>query len=115
MGLKKGATNNPHGRPKGSSNKLNNDIREIFHSLITENISLMKKDLSKLQPKERISTLIKMTEFILPKLRSVESERSLTDQEYHDYLVYKKRQEKITSMSEEELQEKLRLLRDKQV
>jgi hypothetical protein len=50
MGLSKGKTNNPDGRPKGSKNKSSEAIREMVSTLITDNWEQIQTDLNQLQP-----------------------------------------------------------------
>jgi len=37
MGLKKGMTNNPKGKPPGTLNKLSRDMKQTIHEFLTEN------------------------------------------------------------------------------
>lgn len=111
MGLKKGNTNNPNGRPKGSVNKINESLRATFSNIIENNLETFNNDLLVLQPKDRISMLIKMAEFILPKLRSVESESVLSPEEYQEFLKHKKTQERYNNMTDEEKFSELQRLR----
>lgn len=68
MPLSKGQTNNPNGRPKGSENKNNKELRDNIKLFITENWSKIEDDLKELTPKERIDTYIRLLEYSLPKL-----------------------------------------------
>lgn len=70
MGLPKGQTNNPNGRPKGSKNKSSAEIREMFSELISNNIEQLQNDLNKLEPKDRIKAMIDFSKFVVPSLRS---------------------------------------------
>ena len=38
MGLKKGQTNNPAGRPKGTINKANRELRDMIKDFLAENL-----------------------------------------------------------------------------
>ena len=38
MGLKKGQTNNPAGRPKGAINKANRELRDMIKDFLVENL-----------------------------------------------------------------------------
>jgi hypothetical protein len=70
MGLKKGMTNNPDGRPKGSKNKSSEAIREMVSTLITDNWEQLQADLKQLQPVERLAFIEKMFQFVIPKLQA---------------------------------------------
>lgn len=71
MALKKGVVLNPNGRPKGSPNKSTTEIRNAFQLLVSQNIEQLQNDLSKMTPDKRVSYIIKLSEFILPKLQSL--------------------------------------------
>lgn len=77
MALKKGDIINPSGRPKGAANKTTSEIREAFKQLVSNNIDTLQSDLEKVKPDQRISFILKMAEFFLPKLQSVSIENQL--------------------------------------
>lgn len=60
------------GRPKGSSNKLNDDVRKAYRDLVQGMIPVLEKDLKKMKPNERVNAIIKLSQYILPRLQSVE-------------------------------------------
>lgn len=72
MPIKKGETLNPYGRPKNSQNKTTKEIRNIFSELLSANLENLQSDLNKLEPKERITILLKLSEFVVPKLQSTQ-------------------------------------------
>ena len=63
---------NNSGRPKGSVNKSNNKIRETFQLLLENNIEKIQDDLNELEPKDRIKLLLDLSNFIIPKMKSVD-------------------------------------------
>lgn len=103
MGLKKGNTNNPKGRPKGSLNKTTKDIRELFQSILDENLELINEDIKTLNPKDRILTLLKLSEFIVPKLKSIDLNGNFSQQNYKEYLELKTKEDEISNLTEKEL------------
>ena len=62
---------NPNGRPQGSPNKSTTEIRNAFQMLVSQNIEQLQNDLSEMTPDKRVSYIIKLSEFILPKLQSL--------------------------------------------
>ena len=79
MAQKKGQTGNPNGRPKGSKNRSTSEIKTAIQKLLDTNVSQMEADLQELSPQQRISVLLKMAEFVLPKVQSVPSDIQETD------------------------------------
>jgi len=55
------------GRSSGTPNKITQEVRELFSELIRGNMSQMQKDLSALEPYQRINALVKLSQFIIPK------------------------------------------------
>jgi len=87
MAQPKGKTGNLNGRPKGTPNRSTSEIRNIFQSLLEENLSQMKADIKALEPKQRIDVLLKLTEFILPKVKEEPTALSLPDKsKFHSFV-----------------------------
>ena len=74
MGLPKGRTNNPRGRPKGKPNLVSHDIRVSFSNLIKWYISDDQyfKDFMLLKPHERLKHIEAISNYSVAKLQSVE-------------------------------------------
>ena len=66
MGLKKGQTGNPFGRPKGSLNRTTTELKEIINSFISNNLENLQSDFDKLEPVKRFEVLDKMLRYVLP-------------------------------------------------
>jgi hypothetical protein len=77
---------NRGGRPKGSKNKINSNIREMFEQLVNYNLVNMQTDLNELSPKDRLEILLKLSEFIIPKLNRVDNTLS-TENEQIDIII----------------------------
>jgi len=77
MAPKKGETNNPFGRPRGTPNKVTTDLRKWVENLVSKNLSEMEKDLQKIEPKERLVILERLMQYILPKLQSITVEAQI--------------------------------------
>ena len=50
--MEKGKTNNPNGRPKGTPNKITQDMRQWLSTVIDKNRRQIERDLKALEPKE---------------------------------------------------------------
>ena len=70
---------NNSGRPKGSVNKSSNEIRETFQLLLENNIEKIQEDLNELAPKDRIKLLLDLSNFIIPKMKSVDLKADKTE------------------------------------
>jgi hypothetical protein len=60
------------GRKAGSLNKATKDIRHAFTLLIESNIDTLQQDLDSLEPRERLKLIIELSQYVIPKLRSVD-------------------------------------------
>jgi hypothetical protein len=56
------------GREIGTPNKVTKELRLFFKELLDQNQQQIENDLKELKPKDRIELLIKMAEFVVPKL-----------------------------------------------
>ena len=74
MKYRKGQSGNPNGRGKGVKNKATVILRESVTKLLEDNYKLICDDFNSLEPKDRINTWIKLLEFSLSKLKSVDVE-----------------------------------------
>ena len=67
------------GRPKGSVGKSNNKIRETFQLLLENNLEKLQEDLNELEPKDRVKLLLNLSNYILPKLRSIDLQSDIEE------------------------------------
>lgn len=67
MAPRKGKTNNPHGRPKGVPNKVTKEIRPLIRDFIRGEMENIDKLVVQLDPKDRITLILKLLEFIIPQ------------------------------------------------
>ncbi len=71
----KGVSANPNGRPKGSLNKATGKVREAYQMLTEANLENMTNWLQTIaedNPKEAFELMLKMSEYVLPKLARTE-------------------------------------------
>lgn len=74
MGLHKGNTNNPKGRPKGSANKVTTETRQWINKLIVANREQLEQDLKTLEPHQRWQIIEKLLQYTTPKMQSIEAQ-----------------------------------------
>ena len=87
---KKGYTNNPNGRPKGTPNKATTSMREFISELLDDNMEVIKSDLLKIDPAQRLSVLEKFLQYSLPKLQSVDINTQIETQVNAEYAALEK-------------------------
>ena len=61
-----------NGRTPGTQNKTTKEIRETFKNLLENNLEQVQNDLDSLEPKDRVLFLLKLSNFVIPTLRSIE-------------------------------------------
>lgn len=71
MGLRKGQTNNPTGRPSGVPNRMTKELRGILKTFVAKELRRLPKRIRFLKKKERIELLIKLLPYVLPKVESI--------------------------------------------
>ena len=62
---------NTNGRPKGRENRNTREIREAYQRLVEsnlENMSLWIADIAAENPEKAMDTMIKLSEYVIPKL-----------------------------------------------
>ena len=76
MKYAKGHSGNPKGKPTGAKNKINIALKERVRLLIDNNFEKLESDLIKLDSQARITAIIKLMEFVLPRQHKQEIELS---------------------------------------
>lgn len=74
MGLHKGQTNNPNGRPAGTPNKATTATKDWIVALIEENKDLIRDDLKNMDSTSRVRAVFSLLNFITPKQQSISIE-----------------------------------------
>ena len=63
---------NRAGRPPGTKNRVNQEIRQRINNFLDENFDSIQNDLLELEPRERVKFYIDLLQYGLPKLKQVE-------------------------------------------
>jgi len=70
------------GREKGTENKVKKDVKQAFQTLVEGNLSNIEKwlqEVGKENPAKACEILLKLSEFIVPKLKSVDQQIEISD------------------------------------
>ena len=60
------------GRLAGTPNKATTEIKEAFQMLLEDNLPTLQRDISSLEPKQRVKFMLELASFIIPKMKSVD-------------------------------------------
>lgn len=60
------------GRKVGTPNKTTNEMREKLTLLLENNFSKLQSDIDKLEPKDRVKTLLEISKFVVPTLKATD-------------------------------------------
>jgi hypothetical protein len=89
MPHRKGHTNNPKGRPIGTTNKTTSHFRQWIGEFLDGQRSQVIKDWKRLEPKDRILMFEKLMRFVLPTLQSTTLQsdfENLTDEQLNQII-----------------------------
>ena len=67
------------GRLAGTPNKATTEIKEAFQMLLEDNLPTLKRDISSLEPKQRVKFMLELASFIIPKMKSVDLKEDKTE------------------------------------
>ena len=76
--FKPGEVANPHGRPKGVPNKINNQMRELMYNFYFDNIDTMQADFDAMDPKDRMNFRSKLLQFYMTTMTATKAEKTIT-------------------------------------
>lgn len=86
MAFKKGQMKTG-GRKVGSTNKVKTRLKESISEIVDSNLETIRHDLAQLEPKDRISLLLKFVEYVIPKEREQKIDfSSLSDTEIDELI-----------------------------
>jgi hypothetical protein len=75
------------GRQKGTPNKIKSELKDSINKIVTDNIDKLQDDLESLEPKDRISLILKFVEYVIPKEREQKIDfSSLSDTEIDELI-----------------------------
>ena len=60
------------GRLAGTPNKATTETKEAFQMLLEDNLPTLQRDISSLEPKQRVNFMLELANFIIPKMKSVD-------------------------------------------
>lgn len=69
MGLQKGKTNNPLGKPKGTKNKTTVKMKEIITAFMEEKVEDIKTAFDNLDDRGKVNAFIAMLKYVIPPAR----------------------------------------------
>jgi hypothetical protein len=72
MPFKKGQSGNPTGKPKGASNKVTKELRDVLKSIIEVEIEQIPVYLSKIKrPELKLKLISELLPYVLPKFSNI--------------------------------------------
>ncbi|MDZ7775506.1 MAG: hypothetical protein U5L09_07850 [Bacteroidales bacterium] len=71
MGLHKGQTNNPNGRPKGTANKTTIEIKELLIQFIGGNLNDLQKNYDELEPEKKLQFFERVLKYVIPQQKEM--------------------------------------------
>jgi len=60
------------GRPKGTKNKTTAQIKDCFRQILSGSLPQLIEDLKELPAKDRVTLLLKLSDKVIPSLRSID-------------------------------------------
>ena len=78
MGLKKGQTNNPNGRPAGTKNKVNSETKNWIKEIVDGSREQFLIDLKSVDTEKRLLIIEKLMKYVVPSLSAVSVEAQIS-------------------------------------
>ena len=73
------------GRSAGTPNKATTEIKEAFQMLLEDNLPTLQRDISSLEPKERVKFMLDLASFIIPKMKAIDVKSENTEAVFIDF------------------------------
>jgi len=73
------------GRKAGTPNKATTEIKEAFQMLLEDNLPTLQRDISSLEPKERVKFMLDLASFIIPKMKAIDVKSENTEAVFIDF------------------------------
>ena len=91
MGLRKGMTNNPAGKPPGAVNKLSRDTRQTITEFLQTSWPEVEKEFYKLSGRDKVNFYKDLLPFVLPRMQAVTMDLELDalSEKELDYIIEK--------------------------
>ena len=63
------------GREKGAPNRLTKEMRIVLKNIIGDELECLQLNISQLNPNDRLSILLKLLPYVMPKVKDIESDQ----------------------------------------
>jgi len=79
--FKPGISGNPTGRPTGSTNTISIVIKEQIEAILSSKFTTeqIEQDIATLEPKDRLMVYMKLLEYSIPKMKTMELKTDLRE------------------------------------
>lgn len=86
---KKGKTNNPKGRPVGSTNRATTELKDTIKNFLSGNAATFEQKFNELTSEDYVKNYIALLKYSIPTLQSTKEEIDFNDLSEHqlDYLL----------------------------
>ena len=81
MAFIKGQSGNPQGRPQGTSNKISKILKEQIEQFLIGKFESVNEVWDDLEPNQKVNALIKLVDFVLPRMKTIESDLTFHNQD----------------------------------
>ena len=75
------------GRARGVGNKSSNNLKATIQQIVERSFESIESDLQDMETKERVGFILKLAEFVIPKMRETKIDfNSLSDEEIDELI-----------------------------